>query len=46
MNVLLDTNILVFISRTTDTDTFVDFISPKNSPLYISVVKLRLSPCR
>lgn len=38
MNVLLDTNILVFISRTTDTDTFVDFINPQNSTLYISVV--------
>ena len=38
MNMLLDTNILVFNSRTTDTDRFVDFIKPANSLLYISVV--------
>jgi len=38
MNLLLDTNILVFISRTSDTDSFVDFINPNNSTLYISVV--------
>jgi tRNA(fMet)-specific endonuclease VapC len=38
MNLLLDTNILVFISRTRDTDSFVDFINPENSTLYISVV--------
>jgi tRNA(fMet)-specific endonuclease VapC len=38
MNLLLDTNILVFLSRTRDTDGFVDFINPDNSTLYISVV--------
>jgi tRNA(fMet)-specific endonuclease VapC len=38
MNLLLDTNILVFISRTKDTDSVVDFINPENSTLYISVV--------
>src|ERR1700678_4127546 len=38
MNLLLDTNILVFISRTKDTDSFVDFINPENSTLYVSVV--------
>jgi len=38
MNVLLDTNILVYISRTVDTDSFVDFINPENSTIYISVV--------
>ena len=37
MNLLLDTNILVFISRTKDTDSFVDFINPENATLYISV---------
>jgi len=37
MNLLLDTNILLFISRTRDTDSFVDFINPDNSSLYISV---------
>ena len=37
MNLLLDTNILVFISRTKDTDSFVDFINPQNATLYISV---------
>ena len=38
MSLLLDTNILLFISRTRDTDGFVDFINPDNSPLYLSVV--------
>jgi tRNA(fMet)-specific endonuclease VapC len=37
MNLLLDTNILLFISRTRNTDSFVDFINPDNSTLYISV---------
>jgi tRNA(fMet)-specific endonuclease VapC len=38
MNLLLDTNILLFISRTEDTDSFVDFINPDNLKLYVSVV--------
>lgn len=38
MNLLLDTNILVFVSRTKDTDSFVDFINPENLSLYTSVV--------
>ncbi len=38
MNILLDTNILLFRSRTSDTDSFVDFINPGNVKLYTSVV--------
>jgi tRNA(fMet)-specific endonuclease VapC len=38
MNLLLDTNILVFISRARDIDSAIDFINPENSTLYISVV--------
>jgi tRNA(fMet)-specific endonuclease VapC len=37
MNLLLDTNILLFISRTRDRDNFVDFINPDNLTLYLSV---------
>jgi tRNA(fMet)-specific endonuclease VapC len=38
MNLLLDTNIILNITRSKDIDGIVDFLNPENSPLYISVV--------
>jgi len=38
MNILLDTNILVYIARVTDTDSLVDYITPNGANLYVSVV--------
>jgi tRNA(fMet)-specific endonuclease VapC len=37
MNILLDTNILLFISRTRQINNFVDFINPQNAVVYVSV---------
>jgi len=38
MNILLDTNILVFISRSKNFNSLVNFINPENSLIYISIV--------
>jgi tRNA(fMet)-specific endonuclease VapC len=40
MNVLLDTNILVYIARTKQTDSVMDFIAPGEANLYVSVVSV------
>ncbi len=40
MNLLLDTNILVYISRAKDTDKIIDFIAADGANLYISVVSV------
>jgi len=38
MNILLDTNILVFISRSKNFDDLLNFINPLDSSIYISIV--------
>ena len=38
MNLLLDTNILLFITKTRDFSKIVDFINPEHRLIYISVV--------
>jgi len=38
MTLLLDTNIILNITRSKDIDGIIDFVNPDNSPLYISVV--------
>lgn len=40
MNLLLDTNVLVYISRTKDTDSVIDFVAAEGANLYISVVSV------
>ena len=40
MNFLLDTNILVYISRAKDTDSIIDFIAADGANLVISVVSV------
>jgi tRNA(fMet)-specific endonuclease VapC len=40
MNILLDTNILVYISRAKDTDSVINFIATEAANLYISVVSV------
>jgi tRNA(fMet)-specific endonuclease VapC len=40
MNLLLDTNILVYVARTTDTDSVMEFIAPGGANLYVSVVSV------
>ncbi len=40
MNLLLDTNILVYISRAKDTDSVIDFITADGANLYISIVSV------
>ncbi len=36
MNLLFDTNILIFINRTKDEDKIRDFLNPNNNEIYIS----------
>ncbi len=38
MNLLLDTNIILNVSRVNDFAGFIRFINPDNSPIYISIV--------
>jgi tRNA(fMet)-specific endonuclease VapC len=40
MNLLLDTNILVYIARTKDTDSVLEFVAPGEANLYVSVVSV------
>ena len=40
MNLLLDTNILVYIARTKDKDSVINFIAPDEANLYVSVVSV------
>lgn len=40
MNILLDTNILVYISRTKNTDSIINFIAAGGDNLYVSVVSV------
>lgn len=40
INVLLDTNILVYLSRSTDTDGLIEFIATEGANLYVSVVSV------
>lgn len=40
MNLLLDTNILVYIARTKETDGVLEFIAPGGANLYVSVVSV------
>jgi tRNA(fMet)-specific endonuclease VapC len=40
MNFLLDTNILVYISRVGNADRIIDFLAAGESNLYISVVSV------
>lgn len=37
MNLLLDTNILLYIIRAKDIKGIIDFINPDNSVIYISI---------
>ena len=38
MNILLDTNILVFLTRSKNFDDLINFINPQDALIYISVV--------
>ncbi len=40
MNLLFDTNILIFINRTKDEDKIRDFLNPKNNEIYISYASI------
>ena len=38
MNLLFDTNIILYIIRTSDTTDIIQFLNPENSPVYTSIV--------